>query len=158
MIVKIVDLMAKRVISATPHHSVAHVRKLMERNRVHAIPVVGPDMEPLGIVSTADLAKRLKDETPIRRIMSQQVKTIPAYNPVSAAARAMRRGKIHHLVVTHEKRVIGMLSSFDLLRLVEDHRFTLKNPSKPKTNSKSKTNSKTPPGATKRRAGAARSS
>ena len=130
MTVKIADLMARRVISATPHQSVAHVRGLMERNRIHAIPVVGPEMEPVGIVSSADLAKRLKDATPIRRVMSQHVKTIPAYNSVSAAARAMRRGRIHHLVVTHEKRVIGMLSSFDLLKLVEDHRFTLKNPSK----------------------------
>lgn len=127
MTIKIADLMAKRVISATPHQTVAHVRGLMDRNRVHAIPVVGPDMEPVGIVSTADMARRLKDETPVRKIMSTEVKTIPAYNPISAAARAMRRGKIHHLVVTHEKRVIGMLSSFDLLKLVEDKRFTFKN-------------------------------
>lgn len=130
MTIKIADLMAKRVISATPHQSVAHVRKLLERNKVHAVPVVGPDMEAVGIVSSTDLARRLKDETPIRRVMSTEVKTIPAYNPVSAAARAMRRGKIHHLVVTHEKQVIGMLSSFDLLRLVEDKRFTAKNISK----------------------------
>lgn len=130
MTVKIADLMAKRVISATPHQSVAHVRKLLERNKVHAVPVVGPDMEAVGIVSSTDLARRLKDETPIRRVMSTEVKTIPAYNPISAAARAMRRGKIHHLVVTHEKQVIGMLSSFDLLKLVEDKRYTAKNVAK----------------------------
>ena len=127
MTVKIVDLMAKRVVSATPHQTVAHARGLMERNRIHALPVVGPEKEPLGIVSTADLSRRLKDETPISRIMSREVKTIPAYNNASAAARAMRKGKIHHLVVTHEKRVIGMLSSFDLLKLVEEHRFVAKN-------------------------------
>ena len=129
MTVKIVDLMAKRVISATPHQTVAHVRGLMERNRVHALPVVGPEMEPVGIVSTADLSRRLKDETPVSWIMSREVKTIPAYNNASAAARAMRKGRIHHLVVTHEKRVIGMLSSFDLLKLVEDRRFVAKNAS-----------------------------
>lgn len=129
MTVKIVDLMAKRVISATPHQTVAHVRGVMERNRVHALPVVGPEMEPVGIVSTADLSRRLKDETPVSRIMSREVKTIPAYNNASAAARAMRKGRIHHLVVTHEKRVIGMLSSFDLLKLVEDRRFVAKNES-----------------------------
>jgi CBS domain-containing protein len=99
----------------------------MERNRIHAIPVVGPQMEALGIVSSADLARRLKDQTRISRIMSRNVKTIPAYNDVSAAARAMRRSKIHHLVVTHEKRVVGMISSFDLMKLVEDHRFVMKN-------------------------------
>lgn len=129
MNVKIADLMANRVISVVPHHTVSHVRSMMERNRIHAIPVVGPQMEAVGIVSSFDLARRrLKSKTPISRVMSRDVKTIPAYNDVSAAARAMRRGKIHHLVVTHEKRVVGMISSFDLLKLVEDHRFVMKNP------------------------------
>ena len=127
MNIKIADLMAKRVISVLPHHTVIHVRGIMERNRIHAVPVVGPQMEAVGIVSSVDLARRLKDHTPVNRVMSRDVKTIPAYNDVSAAARAMRRSKIHHLVVTHEKQVVGMLSSFDLMKLVEDHRFVMKN-------------------------------
>jgi hypothetical protein len=32
------------------------------------------------------------------------------------------------VVVTHEKKVVGVLSSFDLLKLVEGHRFVAKNP------------------------------
>ena len=46
MSVKIADLMAKRVISAQPHHSVDHVRGVMERNRIHALPILGPEGEP----------------------------------------------------------------------------------------------------------------
>lgn len=137
MNLKIADLMAKRVIAAVPHHTVAHVRDMMQRNKVHAIPIVGPDMEALGIVSSVDLARRLKDGTPISRVMSRELKTIPAYNDVSAAARAMRRGKIHHLVVTHEKRVVGVISSFDLMKLVEGHRFVMK-PAPTKTGKKSR--------------------
>lgn len=126
MNVKIADVMARSVIVAQPHHTVAHVRNLLQRNRINAVPVVGPDREAVGIVSSADVARRLKDETPIRRIMTDVVTTVPAYNDVSAAARAMRKRKIHHLVVTHEKRVVGMISAFDLLKLVEGHRFTAK--------------------------------
>jgi signal-transduction protein with cAMP-binding, CBS, and nucleotidyltransferase domain len=40
----------------------------------------------------------------------------------------MRNHHIHHLVVTHENEIVGVLSSFDLLQLVEDHRFAIKNP------------------------------
>ena len=132
MNVKIADLMAKRVITAQPHNSVEHVRGVMERNRIHAIPVVGPEGEAAGIVTTADLARKLKDETPVKRIMSDGVFSVPAYNDVSAAARIMRRHKIHHVVVTHEKRVVGIISSFDLLKLVEGHRFTMKNAPQPR--------------------------
>ena len=62
--------MAKRVITTTPHHTVGHVRDMMERNRVHSVPVVGPGKEALGIVTTADLARRVKDESPVSRIMA----------------------------------------------------------------------------------------
>ena len=126
MNVKITDVMAKRVISAQPHHTVEHVRGLLQRNRIHAVPVVGPESEPLGIVSSADLADDLKNGTPVNQFMSRDVRTIPAYNDASMAARIMRKHKIHHVVVTHEKRVIGMISSFDLLKLVEGHRFVAK--------------------------------
>ena len=126
MNVKIAELMAKRVITAQPHHSVEHVRGLMQRSRIHALPVIGPDGEPLGIVSSVDLAAELKNGTPVSQIMTDGVKTVPAYNDVSIAARIMRKNKIHHVVVTHEKKVVGMISSYDLLKLVEGHRFTAK--------------------------------
>ena len=129
MNVKIADLMAKRVISARPHQSVEHVRNMLQRNRIHALPVVGPEDEPLGIVSSADLATELKNGTPVSHVMTDQVKTIPAYNDVSVAARVMRKHKIHHIVVTHEKRVVGIISSYDLLKLVEGHRFVAKSAS-----------------------------
>ncbi|MCG8563388.1 MAG: CBS domain-containing protein [Hyphomicrobiales bacterium] len=132
MNVKIADLMAKRVITAQPHNSVDHVRGVMERNRIHAIPIVGPEGEAAGIVTTADLARKLKGETPVKRIMSDRVFCVPAYNDVSTAARIMRRHKIHHVVVTHEKKVVGIISSFDLLKLVEGHRFTMKNAPQPR--------------------------
>jgi CBS domain-containing protein len=131
--VKIADLMAKRVISAQPHQSVEHVRGMMQRNRIHALPVVGPEDEPLGIVTSTDLAVELKNGTPVSKVMTRGVKAVPAYNDVSMAARIMRKNKIHHVVVTHEKRVVGMISSYDLLKLVEGHRFTAKSaPSAPK--------------------------
>lgn len=58
--------------------------------------------------------------------MSDKVYTIPQYNDVHQAARLMRNHHIHHVVVTHEKVVVGIISSFDLLELVEDHRFVMK--------------------------------
>ena len=86
MNLKIADLMAKRVVSAQPHHTVEHVRGLLSKNRIHAVPVVGPDQELLGLVSTADLMENLKDGTPVSSLMTKDVRAIPAYNDVSAAA------------------------------------------------------------------------
>ena len=64
--------------------------------------------------------------------MTEKVYTIPEYEDVSVAARMMRNHKIHHLIVTQEQKVIGIISSYDLLKLIEGHRFVMKNPSTPK--------------------------
>jgi CBS domain-containing protein len=120
MNLKIADLMAKRVIVAQPHHTVEHVRGLMKRNRIHAVPVVGDEGEPVGIVSATDLADNLKDNMPINRLMTKDVRKIPAYNDVSAAASVMRRHKIHHVVVTTGNR------DYQLFRFVKaDRRATV---------------------------------
>lgn len=122
---KVADLMSKRVIHAQPHHTVSHVQALMTRNQLHAVPIVNTAEEPVGIVSSADLVGK-KGESPVSKVMTEGVYTIPQYNDIHQAARAMRNHRIHHLVVTHERAIVGMLSSFDLLRLVEDHRFVMK--------------------------------
>ena len=59
--------------------------------------------------------------------MTEKVYTVPKYDDVSTAARVMRNHHIHRVVVTHEQAVVGVLSSFDLLKLVEGHRFVAKN-------------------------------
>ncbi len=126
MTVKIADLMSKRVISAQPHHTVEHVREMMNKNRILAVPIVGPDGEPVGIVTSSDLMDGHNDQSPINKVMTEKVYKLPAYNNVDVAARVMRKHKIHHVVVTHEQEVVGIISSFDLLELVENRRFEAK--------------------------------
>ena len=123
---KVADIMIKNVIGCQPHHSVEHVKKIMKTNKIHAIPVIDNENSLKGIVSTIDLTDSIKDNTPVSNIMTENVYTIPMYNDVHHAARLMRNHKVHHVVVTHEKKVVGILSSFDLLKLVEDHRFVMK--------------------------------
>lgn len=126
MSLKINDIMAKKVITAQPHQTVEHVRGLMKRNRILAVPVVSPDDEPVGIVTSSDMLEDLNGATPISQIMTEKVYKVPAYNDVTIAARMMRRHRIHHVVVTHEKQLVGIVSSFDLLQLVEERRFEAK--------------------------------
>ena len=129
MTIKVSKLMTKSVITAQPHQSVEHVRNMLEKNRISSVPVVDTNNHPVGIVSSADLAHDLNSCSPISTLMTQKVYTIPQYNDSIAAARLMRNHNIHHVVVTHEKTIVGMLSAFDLLKLVEEHRYIRKNKS-----------------------------
>jgi len=127
MSIKVEELMTKSVITAQPHQSVEHVRHMLENNSISAVPVVDSDGHPVGIVSLTDLVQELKPGAPISQIMTEKVYTIPQYDDTSIAARVMRNHRIHRVVVTHEQKVVGMLSAFDLLKLVESHRYVAKN-------------------------------
>ena len=115
----VAHVMTSNVFLASVDHSIQRVRELMAEKRIHAVPVVGKDRKILGIVTTADLAKQLDDVEPVSSVMSDVVATISATNLISDAARLMRARRIHHLVVTDGDKVIGMLSSFDLLKVLE---------------------------------------
>lgn len=135
MNVKVVDLMVESVITAQRHQTAEHVRSVMERNSLNCVPVVDPDGTPVGIVSLGDFTADIKDGTPVSQFMTTHVYTVPPYETAEVAARVMRNHSIHHLVVTDEKKITGILSSMDLLKLVEGHRWVPKNlPTPPKKN------------------------
>lgn len=127
MSIRVEELMSRSVVTAQPHQSVEHVRHMLENNSISAVPVVDSEGHPVGIVSATDLVQDLKPGMPISRIMTEKVFTVPQYDDTSIAARVMRNHNIHRVVVTHEQKVVGMLSAFDLLKLVEGHRYVARN-------------------------------
>lgn len=129
--VKVADVMQGSVVTTVPHKSLAHVRDIMAQNNISSVPVVDSDNHPVGIVTTSDLAKGHGEGTPVGQIVGDHVYQVPAYNPVHVAARIMRNHHIHHVLVTHEREVVGIVSSFDLLKLVEDRQFVMKNRATP---------------------------
>jgi CBS domain-containing protein len=132
-IATVADVMTEQVMLATRHHTIGHARDLLARHGVHGLPVVNAEGEPVGIVTSLDLVEGLSDEQRVGDVMTRGVYTIPKYADVHLAARMMRNHHIHHLVVTHEGVVVGIVSSFDLLRLIENRRFVSKNlPSRPR--------------------------
>jgi len=132
MSIKVHEIMKSRVITVTPHQTAAHVKELFANNKINIVPVVGPNKDVLGVVSSADLMQKIPEGRPVSKIMTEKVYTIPRYGDVELAARMMRKHRIHHLVVTDEQKLVGVLSSFDLLQLVEGKRFAMKNAPTPK--------------------------
>jgi CBS domain-containing protein len=126
--VKVHELMTESVVTTEPHTSIDRVRRIMKRNKIGALPVVDSDGRPVGIVSSTDLVPTLKADSPVSTIMTSKVYTVPKYGDVSVAARVMRNRRIHRVVVTHEQKVVGVITAFDLLKLVEGRRFVAKNP------------------------------
>lgn len=127
MNIKIADLMVKNVVCTQPHKTIGHVKEMMRKNSISSVPVVNTENEPVGIITSNDFKLDFSDSSPVSKLLSGHVYTVPAYNDISVAARVMRKHKFHHLVVTHEQEIVGIISSFDLLQLIDGHKFVMKN-------------------------------
>lgn len=59
----------------------------------------------------------MRPEEPVARIMTETVVVIDADRPVSEALECFQQYPIHHLPVVRDGRLVGMLSSADLIKL-----------------------------------------
>ncbi|MGF1599078.1 MAG: cyclic nucleotide-binding/CBS domain-containing protein [Acidimicrobiales bacterium] len=81
---------------------------------IHALLVMeGNDV--LGIVTSTDLIDNWPDDEPIATVMTPAPVAIRVEAAVREAVELMISKRIHHLLVTDDIEVIGILSTFDLL-------------------------------------------
>ncbi|HET8539079.1 MAG TPA: DUF294 nucleotidyltransferase-like domain-containing protein [Anaeromyxobacter sp.] len=79
------------------------------------------DSDPAGIVTDRDFRRRVLaagkgPETPVLDVCSSPLKTVVADCPVYEAWRILLEAGVHHLPVTRDGEIIGVLSATDLLK------------------------------------------
>ncbi len=131
MRIQVKDFMSSPVATAVVEKKVGYIRELMERKRIHAVPIVQytkqlPQSQVTikGIVTATDLSKNVDDQTPVQEIMTSKIHIIHKDTSAKAAAKMMLKRKIHHLVVMAEGKVVGMISSLDFVTLVAEYNLS----------------------------------
>ncbi|MBK6734233.1 MAG: cyclic nucleotide-binding/CBS domain-containing protein [bacterium] len=112
------DLELRAVVQVPPGATVAEAARAMRDARDDFALVAGT---PPGIVTDHDfqvkvLAEGLGPDTPVARVMTRPLKTLPSDTPVHGALLYMLEERIHHLPVLREGHIIGVLTATDLLR------------------------------------------
>ena len=137
----VADVMTSRVHVASPLAPFKLLVRLIEENRVSAIPIVDQQGVPIGIVSESDLLlkerrfeletsrdlmhvqKRRQDRVKARGtvasdLMTSPAITVPSDTSLSAAARLMHEKNVRRLVVVNDRgRIAGVVSRSDLLQV-----------------------------------------
>lgn len=117
--VLIQDVMTRAMITVNPATTAKQIAKMMEQGGIGAIFVKEND-NPVGIVTDRDFATKiaangLSLETPASKIMSSPLITINHNEPISAAAERMTEKKIRKLAVTDNGKIVGIITSTDLV-------------------------------------------
>ncbi len=141
---RVKEFLSRETVTLNAGDTIHEALELMGENRVSALPVVDRNNRCVGILSAADLVDLTRDtEEDLRELdlvdlsskrflidklahslgnekvqtfMSESVVTVSLETLIGKAAQEMLRNQVHHLpVVDHNDRLIGIISSMDIL-------------------------------------------
>jgi CBS domain-containing protein len=113
------EVMTTGVVAVKDADTLGEARERMESLDIHALPVTDRFGVLVGIVSSEDLVRGHELTLPVSRVMTSPVHTLPPDAEARAAVTLMREHRHHHLVILEGQKIVGMVSSLDLLALLE---------------------------------------
>jgi CBS domain-containing protein len=125
------DLMQRDVITVSPETPILDVHRLFVEEEIHGAPVVDDAGKVRGVLSALDLLRIVREElepaAPEDRVedataadaMTKELVTVKPTAPVEEVARTMLAHHVHRVLVVDEDRELeGVITSFDLLRVL----------------------------------------
>lgn len=126
----IAELMQPNVRTISSEASVAEVVVSLADGHISGLPVVDKGGRIIGVVSATDVLtaeaeaespttrRDLVEETPVRDIMTPRPYTVAPDEDVREAARQMLYAEVHRLFVADGDRLVGVISTTDIVRAV----------------------------------------
>jgi CBS domain-containing protein len=117
------ELARRPLVTCAPEDTVAQAARQMRDQQVSSLVVRG---QPPGLVTATDLRDRvlaagLGPDTPVRQVMTTPLHTMPAEASLGELLLAMVDRGVHHLPLTRQGGLVGMVTDTDLLRHESRH-------------------------------------
>jgi CBS domain-containing protein len=110
------------VVTVTPSETVASVVNVLARNRIGAVPVLGPDGSLAGIISERDIIRGMSQygaaalALAVDRLMTREVKTCAPDDQIIELMETMTLQRFRHLPVLRNGALIGIVSIGDVVK------------------------------------------
>ena len=127
----VTKIMSRNLITVHHGEPISKVRQLIREHGVHHIPVVNGD-QLVGLISNADVLRvsfgeafnadeRTVDATldhtmTLEQLMTKDVTTLSEQSTIREAAEHLAQGKFHSLPVVNGGKVVGLVTTTDLIR------------------------------------------
>jgi CBS domain-containing protein len=122
------DFMQTDVLIVSPETPLVDIHRMFVEEEIHGAPVVDDDGKVCGVITSLDLLRPAADEIDTDRltaadIMTREIVAVSPELPIAEVAETMREQHIHRVLVIEDRDLLGVLTTFDLLRaLVPDRR------------------------------------
>ena len=137
MTLRACDVMQSPVVTVGPLDPLPSVRRLFADESIHGAPVVDETGYVCGVITSTDLMRsdgvvrdpatesgweRVGDSVDGRAedVMTASIVRVAPDAPVTEVARKLREEQVHRVMVVDDEDVVGIISTFDLLQLVEN--------------------------------------
>jgi CIC family chloride channel protein len=127
---RVAELMQTEVQTVSSDAVVNDAVVSLADSHVSALPVLDETGRMVGVISTTDIVaseeeagdrkarEALFERTPVRDLMTPSPLTISPAADVKEAAQQMLNADVHRLFVTEGERLIGVISTTDIMRAV----------------------------------------
>lgn len=115
------DHMSRKLQVISEDDTVDNALHMMRNNWIRHLPVLDRNNEAvIGMISERDLLVAPRIQAPVRSIMSTPVKIFDINTPLDSIVHAMVEEKISAYLITDNEEVVGIVTSEDMLVLLED--------------------------------------
>ncbi len=114
---RVEEIMISPVVITQKTIKISDLKNRLTRKGIGAVPVVDSDGSISGIVSSRDIVACHDENMHVKDVMSDRVHIIVRHNQVKDAAKIMVKHGVHHLVVMDDGKVVGMISSMDIIKV-----------------------------------------
>ncbi|MCJ7634702.1 CBS domain-containing protein [Candidatus Bathyarchaeota archaeon] len=117
------DVMTVPVVSVYENENLETVAKLMDKEELGSIIVTDKENRPLGLITERDIVARvtsrnlLPNKVKAKEVMSGPLKIISPNADIKNAAEQMRIQNVRRLVVIEKGKMIGIISSKDIVEI-----------------------------------------
>ncbi len=125
------DLMQRDLVVVQADTPILDVHRLFVEEEIHGAPVVDDNQRVRGVISTLDLLRVVRDEVEVNDDLQDRVQNLTASDAmtkeivsltseatIEQVAATMLMHRVHRVLVIEDGALVGVISSFDLLRVV----------------------------------------
>ena len=130
-LIKVAKIMSTNLVTVMESTPLTETVALFKQHRIHHIPVVAADRTLEGLISQTDLTKLIgRDPADFasmtaKDLMTEGLAKLDTSDNVATAANLFMLNRFHALPVVEGERIVGMVTTLDLVKLIDQEEVEL---------------------------------